>query len=349
MRLPLQGDVSIDLIARILFVALLINFIGPALSFVISFFRIVPLLWLITLLDWFTIIVPFITFALFYLALRALRPNNKGETSRLLMLQAVIALPIFVMWFERNVIHASGYLSPLLNFAIQATYIGLIDILYLLFFTMLWKITKKQSLLKLTPRSQDFYLWTNLMFLLFFALHSINSIDLVYYFHYYMPTQLNWLFGYAPTILISLTCLAGWALTLKNAKREVVSWLKNFTLVITPAVFAALAETFRPLIGFIIISMIVWGASYEIFSPAVISLPLVLSAFGSFISFVILLSTQARTRNRNMIRLSLASAALAGISLSPASVLGVLTSLYILLIALTPISREAPEQQSSLS
>jgi len=342
MQLPVNGGFSIDLIARILFPTLLVSFIGPALSFVISFFGITLLLWLVTLLDWFATIAPFVIFAVFYFTLRASASNTEAET-RFLTLQAVIALPIFIMWFERNFIHASGYLSPLSNFVIQATYVGLIDILYGLFFIMLWKTTEKQGSLALKPGFRNFYLWVNLVFFLSFTLHSINSIDLVYYFEFHMPSELNWLFGYTPTVLVSLTCLTGWVLTLRSAKREVADLLTHLALVLAPLAFALLAETFRPLIGFVLISMIVWGASYEIFSPVVISLSLVLSAVGAFISFAILLGTRARIRKRNVIRLGLASAALAGISLSPVSVLGVLTGLYILLIGLTPVSGEASQ------
>jgi len=340
MHLPTKDGSPVILIVRVLFAVLLTNFISPALSFAISFFEIAPLFWLITLLDWFAVIVPFVAFALFYLTIRAFAWSTKKETSKLLMLQAALAFMIFVIWFERNIIHFSGYLSPLLNFAIQVVYIALIDILYLLFLIMLWRITKKQSSLELRSRFRSFYLWVNLVFLLSFALHSINSIDFMYYFHYPMPPELSWLFGHAPTILVSVTCLAGWALCLRNTREEDMGWVKHFALVLNPLAFALFVETFRPLIGFIIISMIVWGTSYEMFSPPLISLSLVLSAFGSFISFLILLDSQAKSRKRNLIRLGLASTVLAGISLSPASVLGVLAGLYTLLTGLKPASKE---------
>jgi hypothetical protein len=206
---------------------------------------------------------------------------------------------------------------------------------------MLWKtVKKKNSLFRLNTHFEAFYLWLNLAFFISTALHFINKIDLVYYFRFHMPSELNWLFGYTPTILVSITCLTGWILCLKNTKQKISEWLMHVVLVLVPVVFVVFVETFKPLIGYVITSMIVWGSSYEFFRPPMFSLSLVLSAVGAFFSFLIMLNTRARTRNRNQIWFSLASAVLAGMSLSIVSVLGVLTSLYVLLHGIMSENRQ---------
>lgn len=331
-----KGVEALHLVALILFSSLLINFLIPTLSFMISFFELPVLFVLTDVFDMLLFIFPFVVLVLFYWTLRV-SARRFREISRSLILQAVIALPIFVIWFERNLIHASGYLAPISNFVTEVTYFLLIDILYIILFVMLWRSVKGTKFsLSLNSRFEMLYLWLNLMFLVSIALHFINRIDFVYYFRFYMPAELSWLFGYAPTILVSATCLAGWIFFLSSTKPKVAGWLIHIFLVAFPVVFVVLVEIFRPLIGFVITSAIVWGTSYEFFRPVVYSLSLVLAAVGAFFSFSIMLHAQATTRSRNLIRLGLGSTVLAGVSPSLVSVLGVSTSLYVLLHGIMP-------------
>jgi hypothetical protein len=337
MRLARKAEITMDLVIFVLFPVLLVNFFGPTLSFMISLFEVTSLFWLTEFLQWFGVAVPFVILTLFYCSLKASISKFEEDVSRTVILQAVVAAVIFAIWFERSFIHASGYLTRLSNFVIEMTYLAFIDILYLTFFVMLWKTVKKESNpFGLGTRFGAFYLWLNLAFFVSMALHSINRIDLVHYLRFHMPAELNWLFGYTPTILMSLTCLMGWILYLKTTKQGIGRKLLHVVLVLVPIVFAMLVETYTPRMRFIIITMIVWGSSYEFFRPLVYSLALVLSATGAFASFFIMLNARARARNRNQVRLGLASAVLAGMSLSLVSVLGVLTSLYVLLHGIMP-------------
>jgi len=332
MKLTFKPRVMLDVIMLTLFPVLLVNFFNPTLGFLISFFKLALLYFLLDPLGLFATVVPFVVLTLYYLVL-FITVSELKEATRLIMLQAVIAIPIFAVWVERNLIHVSGYLPRLSNFVIEISFLVLVDILCLTFFVMIYRILKRRdTLFDKNMYLKAFYLWLNLAFLLSIALHLINSVDLVYYLQFHMPSELRWFFGYTPTILISITSLTGWFLCLMSSKQGFPETLLHSVLVIAPIALVGFIEAYRPLIGYVIISVIAWGSFYEFFRPLSLSLALVLTAVAAFLSLCIMLSTvYRRISRRNQLLLGLASAVLAGVSFSPVSVFGILTSLYMLL------------------
>lgn len=327
----LQAEETVKIALYVLFLTLLINFASPTLIFIISFFEITSLLPLAGVLDWLAIVSPFLVMVLFLITLQVTASGFEKVTFRFVVFQGAIAFALFAIWFSRDFVHFLAYLPPLSNFALEVTYFSLVVILYVTFLAFLWKIVKKGPTLRGPPsRFRALYLWVNVVFLLALTLPWPNRIDFVYYFSFHMPPQLNWFFGYTPTIIVSVTCLGGWVMFMKDAAKTKSQRFRHAAMVIAPIVFVTFVETFRPLIGYVITSMIVWGASYQFFRPTILSLSLVLSAVAAYVSFTILIRSGVEKRNKKQITLSLASAVLAGISSSPISVIGVLTSLYIL-------------------
>ncbi|MFQ5866029.1 MAG: hypothetical protein ACE5IW_12450 [bacterium] len=308
---------SIEFLSIFVFVLLALNFATPTLGFLVSMQGQTPKT--VFYVEQFLGTLPFIIAAVFYYVLVTKMPYFGGRTLFLLSGQAVLATLILIIWFGK--LRSS-----------EIFYIPTVILLYVVWLVMLSLRSKE---LKLSVRFETLYLVINMVFGLSFALHLFKGVDFSYFFGFDLPPFLSWVFAYTPTLLVSFTSLAAWTLFVCHVK----GWHRlagHSILVFLPVIIIIYARSLRPLFGYVLTSAIVWGSSYEFFYPVELSLSLVLLAITAFVSSSILLKPLCKTRKPIIIRLSVASAVLAGMSSSPLSVIGVLLSLQLLFLGTKP-------------
>jgi hypothetical protein len=307
---------SVEFLSLIVFVLLALNFAAPTLGFLASMRGQTPEAFFYV--EQFLGISHFIIAALFYYILFTKVSYVGRRTLFLLSLQAVLA-GIILIWFEK---------LP----SSEIFYILAVILLYAAWLTML---SSRSRELRLSVNFEALYLAINTVFGVSLALHLFKSVDFSRFFGFDLPSSIRWIFVYAPTILVSLTSLTAWILFVGHVKRlrRIVT---HFILVFLPVIVITYARSLRPLFGYVLTSAIVWGTYYEFFYPVELSLSLVLLAITAFVSSSILLKPLCKTRKPTVIRLSAASAALAGMSPSPLSVIGVLLSLQLLFLGIKP-------------
>jgi len=325
---PLDFDL-INFMSVLVFVLLTVNFATPILSFAASMSGQTPSVFFYVnkLLN----VLPFILTAIFFYTLfgKISTLGNRKVVS-LSSLQAVLASVIFIMWL-RIYLHLSVQLNFPFNFLAD-----FLPIIFLIALYSVWILLISQAgvkILNLTSPFETLYLAINLVFALSVSVHSFKSVDFFSYFGFRVPLSVVWIFDYAPTLLVSFMSLTVWVL-LVFAAHSLRKSILHLMWVILPVVFVFYVATVRPLVGYVLISAIVWGSAYEFFYPLEFSLSLVLLATTAFISSSILLGSFGKGRKMNLIRLSLVCAILAGMSLSPTSTLGVLLSLYFLFLGI---------------
>jgi hypothetical protein len=308
---------SIEFLSFFVFVLLALNFATPTLDFLVSMQGQTSKI--LFHVGQFLGTLHFIIAALFYYVLVAKVSYVGGRTLFLLSLQAVLAGIILILWLER--LRSSGIFYVLAVILLYAAWLAMLS----------WRSEE----LRLSVSFEALYLAINMAFGLSFALHLFKTVDFSHFFGFDPPPFLIWVFTYAPTLLVSFTSLTAWALFVWHAKR-LRTLVKHFILVFLPVIAIAYARSIRPLFGYVLTSAIVWGSYYEFFYPVEFSLSLVLLAITAFVSSSILLKPLCETRKPIVIRLSVASAALAGMSSSPLSVIGVLLSLQLLFLGIKP-------------
>lgn len=322
----------VDVLSLLVFMLLALNFATPTLNFFASFSGQTPIVF--SYVVQFLASLPFFIAAIFFLVLltQFLNLENSPGSRSFVSLQALLAIGIVIMWLDRNYLRFWAQLAFPLNFIVDVLPIILVILLYA---TWMLTISRVGNKLNLSNRVETLYFATNLVFALSFSLHLFKTVDFFYYFAFRLPLLVSWIIDYAPTLLVSFMSLIAWASFLFDVKK-LSKLIVHDLLVLLPVGFTLVAIAIRPLVGYVLTSAIVWGSSYEFFYPPSLSLALVLLATTAFISSSILIGARCTNRNARLVRLSLASAVLAGVSPSPLSILGVLLSLQFLFLGIKP-------------
>lgn len=323
---------SIDFLCLLVFALLAVNFATPTLSFLAYMSDSTPMVF--SYINQLLSALPFIIAAIFfYILFNKISTLEKRTVLSLSSLQAVLAFVIFIMWLDKNYFRFSGRLAFPFNFVADVLPIILVIVLYTAWILVI--SGEGRNRLNLSSRFETLYLAINLVFALSFSLHLFKSVDFFYYFGFRLPSSVSWIFAYAPTLLVSFMSLIVWASFVLGV-RKLRKLTLHLMLVLLPVFFVLYAIILRPLVGYVLTSAIVWGSSYEFFYPPTLSLSLILLATTAFISSSILLGPLSVDRKPNVIRFSSASAVLAGMSLSPLSILGILLSLQFLFLGIKP-------------
>lgn len=328
----LSTFLSVEVLCLLVFALLLLNFATPTLGFLAAMSGEAPVIFFY--IDQFLEALPFVVTALFfYILVTKISVLENRSVVSLSGVQAVSAVAIVVVWLDGSYLHFSGRLVFPLSFAVEV-----LPIIFVITLCTAWVLLISRisgNILNLSGRFETVYLAVNLVFALSLSVHLFKNVDFLYFFGLRLPLSVSWVIVYAPTLLVSLMSLIVWGVFV-SVVREPKRLAFHLGLVLLPVGFVLYAMSLRPLVGYVLTSAIVWGSSYEFFSPPTLSLLMALLATTAFLSSSILLGPKSTGRNPKLIRLSLASAVLAGMSSSPLSILGVLLSLQFLFIGIQP-------------
>jgi len=143
----------------------------------------------------------------------------------------------------------------------------------------------------------------------------------------------SWLFANLPTLLLELLMIILWAEVVlgRRAVELRARWYAFLPFVLVPLVILASEE--RPLSGYILSTLIDWGANLALFAPAPYSLGLAATALACYASTLLLLGRRGRKDAWNLLCLGSASILLAGFYPSMASVAGLGVALMLTTLA----------------
>ena len=143
----------------------------------------------------------------------------------------------------------------------------------------------------------------------------------------------NWLFANLPTILLELLMILVWGEVIlgRTAVELRARWYAFVPFILVPLVMLASQE--RPLSGYILSTLIGWGANLALFAPAPDSLGLAATALACYASVLLLLGRRGRKDAWNLLFLGSASILLAGFYPAMASVAGLGTALVLTTLA----------------